>query len=152
MPKPPRTTNDPFGKKLLAVMSVKGLDQDFAALARIFGVKPGSVYDWVDHGRISKQRYPALRRWSGLSLDWWFDESASVAKLNKVEHANLGDWPFKTVSLEEVRNLAPRHARRIEKMVREALDGWLEDAAVAAAEKRGATPPALRRGSSRSRA
>jgi hypothetical protein len=70
-PSPERPTDNPLGRKIQQVMRDKG--QDFKALAEIFQVSVPSVYDWIDHGRLSKERYQQLVKWSGKSLDWWFD-------------------------------------------------------------------------------
>lgn len=78
MPKPmkQRETDNPIGKKFHAVMAEKLMVGDYRALAKDFKVSTPSVYDWIDHGRISKERYPRLVEWSGRSLDWWFDVPA----------------------------------------------------------------------------
>lgn len=75
MPKPisERQTTNPLGLKLNRVLAEKGMPGDYAALASIFGVKTPSVYDWVVHGRLGKERYAKLVEWSGRGLDWWFD-------------------------------------------------------------------------------
>lgn len=75
MPKPitERATTNPLGQKLNAVLREKGMEGDYAALARIFEVKTPSVYDWITHGRLGKERYAKLVEWSGKGLDWWFD-------------------------------------------------------------------------------
>lgn len=54
-------------------MREKGIEGDYGTLANIFGVKTPSVYDWITHGRLGKERYAKLVEWSGKSLDWWFD-------------------------------------------------------------------------------
>lgn len=73
MPKPPRETDDPLGKKLLQVLRETGHEDDLNELARQLQVKVQSTYDYIKHGRIAKDRYPLLVQWSGRSLDWWFD-------------------------------------------------------------------------------
>lgn len=75
MPKPisERKTSNPLGVKINSVMREKGIEGDYGTLANIFGVKTPSVYDWITHGRLGKERYAKLVEWSGKSLDWWFD-------------------------------------------------------------------------------
>lgn len=88
MPKPTseRATTNPLGLKINAVMREKGIAGDYATLAKIFVVKTPSVYDWITHGRLGKERYAALVEWSGKGLDWWFD----IATPNKLNY-NKGD-------------------------------------------------------------
>jgi len=80
MPKPMKTraTTNTIGKKFHEVMEEKGMPGDYKALAAVFGVKTPSVYDWIDHARIGKDKYPKLVEWSGRSLHWWFDIAAPV--------------------------------------------------------------------------
>lgn len=80
MPKPikERDTSNPLGQKINQVMREKGMGGDYGALARAFTVKTPSVYDWIDHGRLGKERYNTLVAWSGRSLDWWFDVVSPV--------------------------------------------------------------------------
>lgn len=75
MPKPTkvRATTNPIGVKFHEVMHAKGIDGDYKAVADAFGVKTPSVYDWIDHARIGKDKYRKLVEWSGRSLHWWFD-------------------------------------------------------------------------------
>ncbi len=42
-----------------------------AQVAAVFDVKPPSVYDWYEHGRIHKKHYAKLIAWSGKPLAWW---------------------------------------------------------------------------------
>lgn len=44
-----------------------------AEVAEFFGVKPPSVYDWYDHGRIHRKHYPKLVELSGKPLSWWLE-------------------------------------------------------------------------------
>lgn len=44
-----------------------------AQVAEMFGVKPPSVYDWYEHGRIHKKHYPMLVEMSGKPIQWWLD-------------------------------------------------------------------------------
>lgn len=97
-----RETDKPLGRKINQVMAEKNMAGDYAALARAFGVKPPSVYDWIDHERLGKDRYRKLVEWSGRSLDWWFDipppaEHVNVHTLHQPapppHHVPPG-WPF----------------------------------------------------------
>jgi hypothetical protein len=42
-------------------------------VAEFFEVRPPSVYDWYNHGRIHKKHYPKLIEMSGKPLTWWLD-------------------------------------------------------------------------------
>lgn len=68
-----RETNNPIGRKFHQVMAEKRMEGDYKALAEAFGVRTPSVYDWIDHARIGKERFARLVEWSGRSLHWWFD-------------------------------------------------------------------------------
>lgn len=50
-------------------MKAKGLTP--ADVAGLFGVKPPSVYDWINFGRIAKKHLPRLVEVFGHSVDWW---------------------------------------------------------------------------------
>ncbi len=78
-----RPTENPIGKKFHEVMAEKAITGDYRALALAFKVATPSVYDWIDHGRISKERYPRLAEWSGRSLDWWFDVPPETVVTNQ---------------------------------------------------------------------
>ena len=131
-----RNTENPLGQKINALMREKGICGDYRALANVFDVKTPSVYDWVDHGRLSKDRYAALVKWSGRSLDWWFDIPSAEAggtryeratpenaqkltandntKTHRLERKAPGKSPFARVSDEEWRALTPEMVREIE--------------------------------------
>lgn len=83
MPKPMkiRETSNPIGLKFHQVMAEKKMDGDYKALADAFGVRTPSVYDWIDHARIGKDRFARLVEWSGKSLHWWFDIAAQADDL-----------------------------------------------------------------------
>lgn len=51
-------TKKELGQALVAAMKKKGVTQ--ADVARHFDVKPPSVHDWMEHGRISKSRIPEI--------------------------------------------------------------------------------------------
>lgn len=73
MPKPKRAreTLNPIGQKLNEVMAEKGIEGDYAAVAKHFSVAVPSIYGWIDYGRINKSRLNALALWSGKSVSWW---------------------------------------------------------------------------------
>ena len=81
MPKPTqeRPTTNGLGQKINAVMREQGFEGDYARLAKVFNVKTPSVYDWIDHGRLGKERYAKLVEWSERNLDWWFDIPVSAS-------------------------------------------------------------------------
>lgn len=83
MPKPIkiRGTTNPIGLKFHQIMAEKQIEGDYKALADAFGVKTPSVYDWIDHARIGKDKYRRLVEWSGRSLHWWFDIEAQTHDL-----------------------------------------------------------------------
>jgi hypothetical protein len=80
MPKPLkiRETSNPIGLKFHEVMAEKGISGDYKAVADAFGVKTPSVYDWIDHARIAKDKFRRLVEWSGRSLHWWFDIDPAI--------------------------------------------------------------------------
>lgn len=93
----PKTTDSPaahIGQRLLAEMQARNMSH--ADVAALFGVKPPSVYDWINFGRIAKKHLPRLVEIFGHSVHWWLtgdeDESASqnvglprgLARLNAV--------------------------------------------------------------------
>lgn len=54
-----------------------------AQVAELFDVKPPSVYDWYEHGRIHKKHYPKLVEMSGKPIHWWLDfpgENVQIAE------------------------------------------------------------------------
>lgn len=128
MPKPisERKTSNPLGMKINSVMREKGMEGDYAALAAIFGVKTPSVYDWITHGRLGKERYARLVEWSGKGLNWWFDvpdpcapctpPQLLVADRNGVYSVTPAPdkSPFQRISAEEWGSLAPHVVREIE--------------------------------------
>lgn len=77
-----RETANPIGMKFHQIMAEKKIEGDYKALADAFGVKTPSVYDWIDHARIGKDKYPRLVAWSGKSLHWWFDIEAPADDLS----------------------------------------------------------------------
>lgn len=104
MPKAPRTTDNPFGRKLLDVLAEKGHADDLNVLANAFGVKLPSVYDWVNHGRFAKERYADLVSWSNRSLHWWFDIPADSSRHEAREPSApyAVGWPFPNIRQSDV--------------------------------------------------
>jgi hypothetical protein len=136
MPKQGRTTANPLGKKFLEMMKLKGIEDDYTALAAAFGVKVPSVYDWIDHGRFSKARYAELVRWSGRSLDWWFDIPPPLAAENAfapmpipqrpilAREVRDSEWPFSTIEPARYRALPLAEHQLVEAYARGVLDEW----------------------------
>lgn len=112
MPKPPRETSDPLGRKLLAVLRDKGQADNLNALAAALEVTVQSTYDYIKHGRLSKDRYPLLVAWSGRSLDWWFDiDTTKISSPSPVSPAGVKEpdarpysaWPVPGMTISEIR-------------------------------------------------
>lgn len=73
-------TGKALGQALKAAMDKKGVKA--ADVARHFGVKPPSVHDWIEHGRISKARIPAVIAYFSNVVGpehWGFPEGFSSA-------------------------------------------------------------------------
>lgn len=133
MPKPMklRDTSNPIGLKFHKVMKEKGIVADYAAVARAFGVATPSVYDWIDHGRIGKDRYRQLVEWSGRHLDWWFDIAPARAEPTVPVAANqngapyvvlrTANWPF-TRSFELFSRLSEADQARIDGYISSLID------------------------------
>lgn len=53
-----------------------------ADVATVFGVKPPSVYDWINFGRIAKKHLPKLVEVFGESVEWWItgDQERHIAQ------------------------------------------------------------------------
>lgn len=133
MPKPikQRETSNPLGLKFHEVMKEKNMVGDYKALAAVFDVATPSVYDWIDHARISKDRYRQMVEWSGRSLDWWFDIPADAitkpapspprrkVAVNEVNHPAWmpKDWPFKKITPRQWNGLEPGQRHKAEKLV-----------------------------------
>lgn len=133
MPRPRKIieTTDPLGAKINEVLAEKGMAGDYRALGAAFGVTTPSAREWVQFGRLSKERYRALVEWSGRPLDWWFDipehlrvprpsPEASPEPLFAQEPTNpwRGSWPFKTLRPDELRQLPAQALREIEAFAR----------------------------------
>jgi len=50
-------------------------------VAKLFGVKAPSVYDWYQHGRVHKKHYPVLVAKFGRPLEWWLDFASPVTPM-----------------------------------------------------------------------
>jgi hypothetical protein len=92
MPKPKRVraTSNPLGAKINEVMAEKGMNGDYAAVAKQFGVAVPSVYGWIDNGRIDKSRLSSLASWSGKPVTWWLDTTGNISA--GPVHDALADW------------------------------------------------------------
>lgn len=69
-----------MGKKLQQIAENRRLKPKDVAV--FFDVKPPSVYDWYEHGRISKKHYQKLEEFSGKPITWWLnmlDETATTS-------------------------------------------------------------------------
>ena len=133
MPRPRKIieTTDPIGAKINEVLAEKGLAGNYRALGEAFGVTTPSAREWVQFGRISKERYRALVEWSGRPLNWWFDIPEAVREIRstiapsaafhaqeaspRVYHS---DWPFRTLREDELRQLPDAALREIEAFAR----------------------------------
>lgn len=105
--KPPRSTTDPFGRRMLEVLRQMGHEDDLNWLASQFGVTVQSTYDWINHGRIAKDRYARLVEWSGRPLDWWFGVPASLMR-------SRPPWPFASIDETRLSRCTPEQLARIE--------------------------------------
>lgn len=122
MPRPLKLieTSDPIGLKINQVMAEKGIAADYKALADAFGVTAPSAREWVQFGRIAKDRYPQLVAWSGRSLHWWFDvpepggntlparESSPPAYVRPAPALPAPEWPFPTIEAARIQKLLKR--------------------------------------------
>lgn len=132
MPKPLkiRETTNPIGLKFHLIMAEKKIEGDYKALADAFNVKTPSVYDWIDHARIGKDKYPRLVEWSGRSLHWWFDIEAHAQDLVPLHIAREQgaiysikprEWPF-TRSLAAFERLSPQDRARVDGYITGLID------------------------------
>ena len=139
MPKPLklRDTANPIGLKFHEVMRDKNIVADYAAVARAFEVATPSVYDWIDHGRISKDRYPQLVQWSGRPLDWWFNiqpaahQASDPVVIHQVtpiyDIKNGSKWPFSR-SFEAFKRLSQADQARADGYIAAMIDAAQETA------------------------
>ncbi|TCK44014.1 phage repressor protein C with HTH and peptisase S24 domain [Paraburkholderia sp. BL8N3] len=90
----------------------------------MFGVKPPSVYDWVNYGRIAKKHIPGLVEKFGHSADWWItgDEGADSPSFPTMGDGNLADR-IKTVIDDAGGNISKVAAAA--KTTDEVVAGWL---------------------------
>lgn len=79
MPNFPMENTLHLGAKLKQEAERLGLKP--AQVAEIFDVRPPSVYDWYEHGRIHKKHYPTLVEMSGRPIQWWLDFPKDVARV-----------------------------------------------------------------------
>lgn len=142
MPKPLklRDTANPLGKKFHQVMDEKQMTADYGALARAFSVATPSVYDWIDHGRISKERYRQLVEWSGKPLDWWFDiPMTSIPSSDPMvihqdaavyDIKNGSKWPFSR-TFEAFKRLSTSDQARVDGYITSLIDAANEASSTA---------------------
>jgi phage repressor protein C with HTH and peptisase S24 domain len=87
MPKDPKH----IGERLFDEMTRRALTH--ADIAEMFGVKPPSVYDWVNFGRIAKKHIPKLVEKLGHSANWWItgEETPISAAVPSIGAPGLAD-------------------------------------------------------------
>lgn len=103
-----------------------------AGLASLCGVTAQAVNGWKKTGRITKKNLEMATRYFGHGPS--FLSSAVVARENAAGSA----WPFRTVRLNEISSLKPQQLQRLEKLIRDRLDEWREDAGDRQVKKRAA--------------
>ena len=81
----PMTADRHMGSKLQYEAHRRGLKP--AQIAAIFDVKPPSVYDWYQNGRIHQRHYAKLVEWSGKPITWWLDLPQDQHKVSEPEAA-----------------------------------------------------------------
>lgn len=105
-PKRVRETTNSIGSRINLVLEEKGMPGDYGAVAKHFGVALTSVYGWVEKGRISKTRLPALVEWSGRPLEWWLDAASPNDESESAENARilgeLQNWRLRSSSRSQV--------------------------------------------------
>jgi hypothetical protein len=69
-----------LGEKISLEMKRLGLKPK--DLAAHFKMKPPSITELLQTGRLAKERYPALVALNGRSLDWWFDIDEPGSEIN----------------------------------------------------------------------
>jgi hypothetical protein len=75
--------NRKLAAKLRQCMDEKGHQpKDVAAAC---GVKPPSVYDWLQFGRIAKRHFSTLSKLHGYPVSWWLDAEEDEKMLSKDE-------------------------------------------------------------------
>ena len=79
----PMTADRHMGSKLQYEAHRRGLKP--AQVAAIFDVKPPSVYDWYQNGRIHQRHYAKLVEWSGKPITWWLDLPEAENKVSEPE-------------------------------------------------------------------
>jgi transposase len=112
MPKPKRAreTSNPLGQKLNTILAEKGMEGDYAAVAKHFGVAVPSVYGWIDNGRISKSRLTQLAEWSGRPITWWLDEREPERLTDIFEDWRLHASPRSVAVITQLTIAARRNA------------------------------------------
>lgn len=82
MPKTPTKQSEHIANKVRWVLSRDGVTPALLGLA--CGVRPQSVYDWRDYGRVAKKHLPILAQLTATSDRWWLTPDAPIPP--------SGDW------------------------------------------------------------
>ena len=115
-----------MGKKLQCIAEERRLKPKDVAV--FFGIKPPSVYDWYEHGRIAKKHYDKLVEFSGKPITWWLDMGGPTAKHAVKEPASelfsvpSGDpWPFGLFTQSQWFALSDTDRQNFENMIAGAI-------------------------------
>lgn len=103
-------------------------------VAQVFGIKPPSVYEWYSTGRVAKKHYAQLVKWSGKSLNWWFDvpesQHAQMHQINEPVRPyvvkTVADWPFKEFTLAEWIDMPEDQRHTMELMIAVSMSRYKE--------------------------
>lgn len=79
-----------------------------------------AVNGWLSTGRITKKNLEVAAR--------YFGHGPSFIEPTKVRESAPDPWPFRKITPGEIRGLKPKQMLRLEKLMRDRLDEWLEDA------------------------
>jgi hypothetical protein len=98
-------------------------DKTPAQLAAFCKATPQAVNGWLKTGRIKKQNLAKATVFFGSEPVF----SASRLILREPS-ARYDNWPFRSVTAAEIEALPAIQLKRLEKVMRDRLDEWLEDA------------------------
>jgi predicted DNA-binding transcriptional regulator AlpA len=90
-----------------------------AQVAAFFGIKPPSVYDWYEHGRIHKKHYPKLIELSGKPIAWWLDIPKEDLEVREQPATYIGIDPRHTVLLQLFEGLPAREQDELIRSLKE---------------------------------
>lgn len=93
-----------------------------ADLARHCKVTPQAVNGWIKTGRITKKNLALATKFFGHG------PSFTASATGVVEKPSPYGWPFKLVDLAEVETLSSTHLQRLDRLIRDRIDEWQEDA------------------------